>query len=161
MPRGLGRNNMSEAELKVAKRKRDAEAYERRRDELRRKTATAKIVMCDKCGTTYKDYKGGLYSHLTTGPHQLYVEETERGLVPLVCKKITTVNNKEEARQYINNHYMENNKFKPAEKELHLPRFIRALNKLEDKPQPPPPPPPVKKKLKIKRKLNIVKPDTD
>tara|TARA_R110001599_G_scaffold103079_1_gene262400 strand:- start:165 stop:653 length:489 start_codon:yes stop_codon:yes gene_type:complete len=162
MPRGLGQNNMSEAELKEAKAERDKTYYFNNRDEIRRKNAlkllNATILTCP-CGGTYKDYKGSKYSHGTTHGHQLWLEETERGLVPLVCKKIKKVNNNEEARQFINNHYMANNKFSAIQKECYLPTFINKLKKLEDK---PPPPPPVKKvKLKIKKKLNIVKPDTN
>jgi len=156
MGRGAGKNNLSKEELRDNKRERDAANYQRKRTEITRKNALAQIaapIIACPCGLTYKNYKEGKRSHYKTHKHELWEEETEQGLVPLVCQKIKQANNTETARLFINNHYLDNNKFSAAEKMGYVAKFVRLLNKLPDKPPPP--------LRKVKLFIRKAKPDTN
>jgi len=152
MGRGPGKNNMSVAELKKAKAERDARFYEKNRDEVKEKYYLAKknaaTIMCG-CGATYKDTPQLRNSHFTTQRHSLWDEEERLGVKKLMCKKIVGINNTEEAQVKLDDIYYDAKRFNYAQKEGYLPKLMRSLNKLEDKP--------IKKKLVIKKKLNIIK----
>jgi len=152
MGRGPGKNNMSVAELKAAKAKRDARFYEKNRDEVKEKYYLAKknaaTIMCS-CGGRYKDIPQLKNTHFSTQQHSLWDEEEKLCVRELMCKKIQGINTTEEAQAKLDDMYFDAKRFNYAQKEGHLPKLMRSLNKLEDKP--------IKKKLVIKRKINVIK----
>jgi len=155
MPRGAGLHNMSEEQLKQNKRERDLKSYHKNKDRRRKAQEllkrNAKTITCG-CGGTYKDISQWKNSHERTGKHQLWDEEEEKGLRPLICRKINSVNTLEEAQTELDNLYFKNEKFTYINKELFIPKLVRHFNKMPDKEKPKPKP----KKLIIKRKLKII-----
>mgnify|MGYP003651464947 CR=1 FL=1 len=173
MGRGLGKNNMSEGELKEAKARRDKKFYEAHQAENKKKRAlaiyNAKTITCG-CGGTYKDVIQNKNSHERTQRHSLWDEEERTQVRELICKKVNKVNTIEEAQLKLNEVYFNKERYTLAQKEGYIPTLVNRLNKMADKvvepppppptppppPPPPPPPKPKKLKLKIKRKLNII-----
>ena len=173
MGRGLGKNNMSEEELKVKKRERDLNSYHRNKHKTQKERAklllTAKTITCG-CGGTYKDVIQNKNSHERTQRHSLWDEEERTQVRELICKKVNKVNTIEEAQLKLNEVYFNKERYTLAQKEGYIPTLVNRLNKMADKvvepppppptppppPPPPPPPKPKKLKLKIKRKLNII-----
>ena len=160
MGRGLGRNNMNEEELKIAKAKRDKKYYEAHLAENKKKRAllvfNAETINCG-CGGTYKNIVQNRNSHFLTHRHSLWDEEEEKQVKQLICKKVKGINTIEEAQSKFNKE-----RYTLAQKEGYIPTLLNRLNKMADKvvepppPPPPPPPKPKKLKLKIKRKLKII-----
>tara|TARA_R110002049_G_scaffold40513_2_gene123243 strand:+ start:248 stop:706 length:459 start_codon:yes stop_codon:yes gene_type:complete len=149
MGRGEGKHNMSVAELKEKKAERDADRYARNKKNIQRQNhilkMNAKTITCD-CGGLYKDIKQNKYSHFGSQQHSLWEEEDDKQVKQLICKKIKDVNTLEEAQTKLTNLYLDADKYSYIQKECHLPKIIRALNRLPDKP-------PI---IKIKKKLKII-----
>ena len=161
MGRGPGKNNMSEEELRVAKRERDLASYHRNKHKSQKakalKLLTAKTINCG-CGGTYRDILQNKQSHFLTQRHSLWDEEERLQIRGLIIKKVKDINTLEEAQTKLNEVYYNAERYTLAQKEGYIPKLLTRLNKMEDKIVEPPPPPPKPKitKIKIKKKLNII-----
>lgn len=161
MGRGLHLNKMSDAELKEAKKERDAKRYEAQRYDRQKAYQIAKrdaeTITCG-CGGTYKNIPQLKSSHLRVARHQLWCEEEELQVRQLICRKVKDVNTLEEAQAKLDECYFNADKYSYIQKECYLPKIMNRLSKIADKPiDPLAPPPPPKKKLKlvIKKKINV------
>ena len=155
MGRGAGKNNMSIAELKEAKRERDADRYYSQDRKLLKKqnyhkTQNALTINCG-CGGHYKDLTKNKSSHCLTPKHSLWEVEQELNVDELVMSKYKNCKTIEDAHNKLITIYIDNDKYKATERECILPKIITALKNMPDATPPPPlPPPPKKIKLKIK-----------
>lgn len=173
MGRGLGLHNKSIEELKEAKRERDLEHYANNRKSIQKqnyeRSKTALIINC-ACGGHYKDISKNKSSHLLTPKHSLWQEEQDCGIYELLMSKYTDCITIEDARNKLIMLYEKNCKYKAIDREVSLPKLIRALKQLPNATPPPPPtppptppppptptpPPPKKVKIKIKKlKLKV------
>tara|TARA_R110002050_G_scaffold219258_1_gene355193 strand:+ start:88 stop:597 length:510 start_codon:yes stop_codon:yes gene_type:complete len=166
MGRGLGLNNMSKEELRLAKRERDLASYHKNKH-IKQKERALLLLTCENitcpCGGTYKDIIQNKNSHFLTQRHSLWDEEERLGVRDLICKKVKNTTTTEEAQKELDIIYVNNSKYKLAQKEGFLPSLVKHLNKKPDIVVEPPPPPPnspkakkvVKLKLKLKRPTNI------
>ena len=153
MGRGAGKNNMSIAELKEAKRERDQERYYSQDRKLLKKqnylkTQNALTINCG-CGGYYKDLTKNKNSHLQTPKHSLWELEQELNADELVMSKYKNCKTIEDAHNKLINIYIDNDKYKTSEREGILPKIIMALKKMPDATPPPPPPKKIKLKLKM------------
>ena len=149
MGRGLGKNNMSEEELKVAKRERDLASYHKNKHKTQKaralKLLTAKTINCG-CGGNYKDIIQNKQSHCSTQRHSLWDEEERLQVRETIIKKVKGINTLEEAQTKLNEIYYNAGRYTLAQKEGHLPTLLTRLNKIVVKIT----------KIKIKKKLNII-----
>ena len=159
MGRGPGKNNMSEEELRVAKRERDLASYHRNKHKSQKakalKLLTAKTINCG-CGGTYRDILQNKQSHFLTQRHSLWDEEERLQVRETIIKKVKGINTLEEAQTKLNEIYYNAERYTLAQKEGHIPTLRTRLNKMEDKIVEPPPPKPKITKIKIRKKLNII-----